>query len=186
MQDVLQRLIDGNRWFAQGLARRADISIARRQQVRHEQRPFALVLDCADSRVPPEIVFDCGLGDLFVIRTAGHTVDQAVKESVLFGVQKLNIPLILVLGHARCGAVSLAVEEMQKARPAASWVVTQIAPAIEQCASEGQGLDEIVKTHVGMTVARLNDLLEPFSADVQVAGAYYDLDTGVVEMLSVS
>lgn len=185
MQDLLERLLEGNRRFSQGQARLEGASVARRWEVRHVQKPFALILGCSDSRVPPEMVFDCGLGDLFVIRTAGHTVDEAVKESVLFGVQVLEIPLVLVLGHARCGAVSLALEAWQQGTGKDGHVVAQIAPAIEQCAQVDEAaLPEcVVKVHVQRTVAQLRDLIAPVAQGVDVRGAYYDLDTGMVEVL---
>jgi carbonic anhydrase len=135
--------------------------------------------------VPAEIVFDCGLGDLFVIRTAGHTIDTAVRESVLFGIQVLRIPLILVLGHARCGAVTIAIEKRQPEvnDSEASWVVEQIAPAIDQCGNTDDLLNCVIKTHVNMTVVRLKDLTMPLAESVTVLGATYDLDTGLVELL---
>lgn len=185
MGDILEQLIQGNRRFSQGQARCADISIARRHQISDTQQPFAMILGCSDSRVPPEIVFDCGLGDLFVIRTAGHTIDEAVKESILFGIKSLDIPLVLVLGHARCGAVSLAIKKKQQVTSdnAVSWIVEQIAPAIGQCEKDGSSLEYIIKTHVRMTVARLKKLILPVSKEVDVLGAYYDLNTGIIEML---
>ncbi|MDW8325198.1 MAG: carbonic anhydrase [Anaerolineales bacterium] len=186
MNNVLERLLEGNRRFSLGQAVRPDSDIARRQQIAGAQKPFALILSCSDSRVPPEIVFDCGLGDLFVIRTAGHTVDNAVRESVLFGIQALRIPLVLVLGHARCGAVSLAIQAKQSgaSHDEPSWVAAQIAPAVEECKNAANPLDCAIRTHANMTVGRLKDLLMPVADSVPVLGAYYDLDTGVVELLN--
>jgi len=144
-----------------------------------------MVLGCSDSRVPAEIIFDCGLGDLFVIRTAGHTIDTAVRESVLFGVRVLRIPLVLVLGHARCGAVTIAIEKRQPGAgdDGASWVVEQIAPAIDQCGNTDDLLRCVIETHVNMTVVRLKELIKPVTESVSVLGACYDLDTGRVELL---
>lgn len=132
------------------------------------------------------MVFDCGLGDLFVIRTAGHTIDQAVRESVLFGIQTLRIPLVVVLGHARCGAVSVAIQKWQAGTDEikASWVAGQIAPAVEQCRGEDDLLSCAVRTHVQVTIGRLKDLILPIAEGVPVLGACYDLDTGTVELLS--
>ncbi|MCX7840180.1 MAG: carbonic anhydrase [Anaerolineae bacterium] len=185
MNDILERLLQGNRRFALGQTRGADISIARRHQVSNVQQPFAMILGCADSRVPPEIVFDCGLGDLFVIRTAGHTIDEVVRASILFGVKALKIPLVLVLGHTRCGAVSLAITRRRQPTldDDTACIAEQIAPAIEQCENEGLALDCVVKAHVRMTVARLENLIRPVSQDVDIRGAYYDLNTGLVEVL---
>ncbi|HWP49567.1 MAG TPA: carbonic anhydrase [Candidatus Limnocylindrales bacterium] len=192
MNDIIERLLQGNRRFSLGEALRSDISIARRYQLSVSQQPFAMILGCSDSRVPPEIVFDCGLGDLFVIRTAGHTIDKVVMESILFGIKSLYIPLIVVLGHARCGAVSLVIQKRQQLGNAddASCITEQIALAIEQHGNipqyknEDDLLNSIVKTHVKMTLARIENLIMPISKDVNVLGAYYDLNTGIVEVIS--
>ncbi len=186
MHDILERLLHGNQRFALGHTLRADVSVARRYQVANSQHPFAMILGCSDSRVPPEIIFDCGLGDVFVVRTAGHTVDKAVVESMLFGIQSLRIPLILVLGHARCGAVSAAIQKKQPGVGGhdASWIAEQIAPAIERCKHEHDLLHCVIKTHVRMTVAQLKNLVTPLAESVDVLGAYYDLHTGIVEVLS--
>lgn len=184
--DTLERLLQGNQRFSRGQALRPAADVVRRQQIAGAQQPFAMILGCSDSRVPAEIVFDCGLGDLFVIRTAGHTLDKAVSESVLFGIQALHIPLVVVLGHARCGAVSLAIQKKQAGMGVdeASWVVKQIAPAIDRCQNAADVLSCAIKTHVNMTVVRLKDLILPVAESVPVLGACYDLDTGVVELLS--
>lgn len=184
MSDAIERLLQGNQRFSLGQALRSDISIPRRQQISNSQQPFAMVLSCSDSRVPPEIVFDCGLGDLFVIRTAGHTVDQAVRESILFGIQTLRIPLVVVLGHARCGAVSTAIQHKQRASGGnLSWITEQIALAIEQCERNDDLLQCVIKMHVNMTVVQLKHLITPIAEGVRFLGAYYDLDTGIVEIL---
>jgi carbonic anhydrase len=185
MNDVLERLLEGNRRFSLGQTSHPDAGLARRHQVANAQQPFAMVLGCSDSRVPAEIIFDCGLGDLFVIRTAGHTIDTAVRESVLFGVRVLRIPLVLVLGHARCGAVTTAIEKRQPGagNDGASWVVEQIAPAIDQCGNTDDLLRCVIETHVNMTVVRLKELIKPVTENVSVLGACYDLDTGRVELL---
>ncbi len=185
MNDVLERLLEGNRRFSLGQALRPDGGVARRHQVAHAQQPFALIFSCSDSRVPPEIIFDCGLGDLFVIRTAGHTIDQAVRESILFGIQVLRIPLMMVLGHARCGAVSAAIQKKRTGagEANAAWIAEQIAPAVEQCLGEEDLLRCAVKTHVQMTVGRMKNLFLTVADSVPVLGAYYDLDTGLVELI---
>lgn len=186
MNDAIERLLQGNRRFSLGQALWADVSIARRQQIANFQKPFAMILGCSDSRVPPEIVFDCGLGDLFVIRTAGHTIDRAVSESILFGIQALGIPLVVVLGHASCGAVSLAVQSRKQLASDSdvSWITEQIVPAIEQCKNDDL-LSSVIKMHVNMTVARLANMIMPIVEGVCVVGAYYDLDTGIVEIMKM-
>ncbi len=186
-RDILERLLQGNRRFALGEALHPNVSVARRKEISSFQQPFAMILGCSDSRVPPELVFDCGLGDLFVMRTAGHTVDEIIIESILFGIVSLHIPVVMVLGHSGCGAVSRALQEGQHgARDgAASRISQQIWPAIEQCENRDNVLlDSVVKAHVKLTVTRIENLILPFSKDVSVLGAYYDLNTGIVEIIS--
>ncbi|MEN4010450.1 MAG: carbonic anhydrase [Bellilinea sp.] len=184
MNELLKRLMEGNDRFSQGRALRADIGVTRRAQISERQQPFAMILGCSDSRVPPEVVFDCGLGDLFVIRTAGHTMDDAAIESMLFGIKALGIPLVLVLGHSHCGAVSVAIQNRRVLGndESAPFITKQIAPAIDHCPSEEDLLNNVVKAHVKMTVARIEHLLLPVSQEVKVVGAYYDLKTGIVEV----
>ncbi|HEY7392870.1 MAG TPA: carbonic anhydrase [Bryobacteraceae bacterium] len=107
---ALTRLLDGNQRYARHKERHPDQSAARQKELAGGQHPFAVILGCADSRVPPELLFDQGLGDLFVIRVAGNIVDDAVLGSIEYAVEHLGTKLILVLGHENCGAVSAAVE----------------------------------------------------------------------------
>ena len=109
-ETALQCLLEGNRRFAANQPLHPRRGPHRRREISQGQEPFAIVLGCADSRVPPTLVFDCGLGDLFVIRTAGHVVDEVVLGSMSYGVEVLEIPLLVVLGHSRCGAVQAAVQ----------------------------------------------------------------------------
>jgi carbonic anhydrase len=108
---ALQRLKDGNERFAADRPARKDIGNARRQELAKGQHPFAVILGCADSRVPPELVFDQGLGDLFVIRVAGNITDPSLIGSIEFAVSVPRVPLIVVLGHEECGAVKAALDE---------------------------------------------------------------------------
>jgi len=110
-EEAKERLIAGNGRYVSGRPGVKDVGGARRRELSDNgQHPFALVVCCSDSRVPPELVFDQGLGDLFVVRTAGHTVDDAVLGSIEYGAEHLGIPLIVVLGHEKCGAVKAAVD----------------------------------------------------------------------------
>src|SRR5262249_7971690 len=109
-EEALQRLKQGNaRFVADKLDQKKDIGGKRRGDLAKGQRPFAIILSCADSRVPPELVFDQGLGDLFVVRVAGNVTDPVVLGSIEYGVQVLKAPLIIVLGHESCGAVQAAI-----------------------------------------------------------------------------
>ncbi|CAG1011826.1 Carbonic anhydrase 2 [Anaerolineales bacterium] len=108
-EQALQRLLEGNRRFVENKSQ-LDGSEKRRREIATGQHPFATILGCVDSRVPPELIFDQGLGELFVIRTAGEVLDQAVLGSIEFGVEELKIPLLMVLGHKNCGAIKATRE----------------------------------------------------------------------------
>ena len=131
---ALDRLLEGNQRFAANMAKDPNHPEARRMMVAGGQQPFATIFSCVDSRVPPELVFDQGLGDLFVIRTAGHVIDDAVLGSLEFGVAELGIPLLMVMGHEKCGAVKATIEavEAQTMTPAQiGTLVEAVTPAVE-------------------------------------------------------
>ncbi|WP_232542822.1 carbonic anhydrase [Streptomyces sp. QHH-9511] len=155
---------------------------ARRAAVAVSQHPFALVLGCVDSRVPPELVFDQGLGDLLAIRSAGQALDEAVLGSIQFGVEELGVPLVVVLGHERCGAATAAVEYVRTGKPVEGHlarVVEEIAPAAR--ATRGLPGDWVENT-VRANVARIRGRLARDEAfgKARIAGARFDLDTGKV------
>jgi carbonic anhydrase len=151
-----------------------------------------MIFSCVDSRVPPELVFDRGIGDLFVIRTAGHVIDNAALGSIEFGAEELHIPLIVVLGHERCGAVSATVEATAPGMSAEApgqigTLVEAIRPAVDQVRDRpGDVLDNAVRANVELTVAALrarSSLLEEAAHHgLVIVGARYDLDTGGVEI----
>ncbi|MGW7362869.1 carbonic anhydrase [Streptomyces sp. NPDC054841] len=169
------------RWAAERQRHPHD-DAGRRRAVAVAQHPFAVVLGCIDSRVPPELVFDQGLGDLMVIRSAGQALDEAVLGSIQYGVEELHIPLVLVLGHERCGAVSATVDHVRTGRPATghlSRVIDDIAPS----ARATQHLPgDWVENTVRANVARIRRTLaaDPAFEGAVVAGARFDLDTGKV------
>jgi carbonic anhydrase len=112
--EALTRLQEGNQRYVALQATHPNQTGGRRSELAQSQKPFAIVFGCVDSRAAPELVFDRGLGDLFVIRTAGHVLDNAALGSIEFGVAELKIPLLMVLGHERCGAVSATIEAVEK------------------------------------------------------------------------
>lgn len=187
----LQRLLEGNARFAAGTAIRPDQAVARRTEVAQEQNPFAIIFGCVDSRVPPEIVFDQGLGDLFIVRTAGQVLDEASLGSLEFGVAELHIPLLMVLGHQRCGAVSAsitAIDTHEEPPGSIKVLVDYIRPAV--LAAQGTGtarLDNAVRINVNNTVKQLHQssLLADAvrSGKLTLVGAYYSLDTGKVSLI---
>lgn len=123
--EAMRRLTDGNARYVAGQSRHPDLDVARRRSLVAGQHPFATILACADSRVAPELIFDQGLGDLFVIRVAGNVVDDVVLGSIEYSVIHLGVPLVLVLGHQRCGAV-IATMEALEGKPAGADQDTKI------------------------------------------------------------
>ncbi len=180
-RSALLELQAGNRRYAAGKATRPRQSPERRGEVAKHQEPLAVVIGCSDSRVPPEIIFDCGLGDLFVIRTAGHVIDEIVLASVEYGVEVLDIPLVLVLGHTNCGAVRAAVEGGHSLGHL-STLVAQVRPAIAEVQGQpGDTLTNAVAANVRRAARRLqSSVLVPAGGGLTIAGAVYDLGTGEV------
>ena len=158
----------------------------RREELAKSQHPFAVVLGCSDSRVPPEIVFDQGLGDLFVLRVAGNVIDDHSLGSIEYAVDHLSVRLIVVLGHQRCGAVKAAKETIAAKGEAPAHIqslVTAIQPAVE--ATVQGDLETTVRENVKNVVQALRSSAPVLKAKVdsgelKVVGAYYSLDTGSV------
>jgi carbonic anhydrase len=183
----LNRLLAGNRRYRENNLEHPDQDGSRRIQLSKAQHPFAVILSCSDSRVPPEIVFDEGLGDLFVIRNAGHVVDKAVLGSAEYAVGHLNVPLIVVLGHSSCGAVKAAVDGVREAHLTS--IVRAIRPATQTARhNAGDVWDNSVKENVRMSVRALsssNPILNRAveGQSLRVVGAHYDLATGAVTLV---
>lgn len=184
--DPLQRLVDGNQRFVAGQPEHPRQSPARRAELAESQAPFAVVLACADSRVAPEIVFDQGLGDLFVVRVAGNVIDNTALGSIEYAVEHLHAPLVVVLGHERCGAVTAAVKGGHADGHIHS-IVQAIEPAVQAAKSgPGDAVDNTIRANVRRVTMQLQHA-EPILAElvkagkVKVVGGRYDLDTGAVE-----
>ena len=167
----------------------ADQAAKRRAELTKSQHPFAIIVSCSDSRVPPEIVFDQGLGDSFVLRVAGNVIDDHSLGSIEYAVDHLAVRLIVVLGHQRCGAVKAAKETIAakgKAPAHIQSLVTAIKPAVE--ATVHGDLEATVEANVKNVALALRSsppILKPKidSGEVRVIGAYYNLDTGAVSFL---
>ncbi|MER5549098.1 carbonic anhydrase [Streptomyces sp. NPDC002589] len=164
----------------------------RRQLVAQQQEPFGAVLSCIDSRVPPELLFDTGLGDLYVMRTGGQAVGPVVTGSVEYGPMTSGTPLVVVLGHQRCGAVKAAYEALHDGKPLPGnlqAIVKALRPAYEQAVREGGAdpVETMTRAQVKLTAGALrsNEDLAPLvrKGSLAVIGAYYSLDTGKVEVL---
>jgi carbonic anhydrase len=181
-------LVAGNRRYVSGHPVWPHQSVSRREEVAGGQHPIAVVLSCSDSRVPPEIVFDQGLGDLFVVRVAGNVVDDNALGSIEYAVEHLGPRLIVVLGHQKCGAVAAAVAG-GNAEGHVDSIVKAIQPAVAAARNEkGDLVDNAVRENVRHVVDEL-DSSQPVLAGlvgdgkVKVIGARYDLGTGKVDMV---
>ncbi|MEV0386147.1 carbonic anhydrase [Nonomuraea sp. NPDC050643] len=176
-------LEQGNRRWAAGKSRRPHQDPRRRKQLATGQAPHAVVLSCIDSRVPPEVVFDVGLGDLLVVRTAAHTLDSLVTAAVQYGPQDLRACLVVVLGHQRCGAVTAAARALRR-RVTLPGELPHLVAALEPAYATSDGrVEPMVHAHIRRTVSRLRaDPLLYGSATV--IGAYYSLDTGLVSRVT--
>ena len=191
---ALERLQAGNqRFVAEQLNPSSDVSRARRRELVVGQEPFAVVLGCADSRVPAELVFDQGLGDLFVVRVAGNVAGPTQIGSIEFAVEHFGTPLVVVLGHSDCGAVCAVLDELDEPAPQHSpglaAIVDRIRPALEaeELPADGQArVRHAVRANVRAAVAQLlaeSSTLNERVADgrVLVVGAKYSLARGLVE-----
>lgn len=189
---ALARLLAGNLRFEEGATRHPGQDPARRASLAASQSPFAVILACSDSRVAPEIVFDQGLGDLFVIRVAGNTVTRAGLESIEYAVEHLGSSLIVVLGHDSCGAVTGAVQQCpqeDKEPPAAlPEIFSNICPAVKRARkARGDAVSDAIDLNVADQVAAL--MRAPRFAErlkdgsLMIVGARYELRTGKVRIL---
>ncbi|WP_053668913.1 carbonic anhydrase [Streptomyces sp. NRRL B-1140] len=189
--EALRELTAGNRRWQAFRERHPHEDPAIRRTLATAQHPFAVVLGCIDSRVPPELVFDQGLGDLMTVRTAGEVLDEAVLGSVAYGVLELGIPLVVVLGHQSCGAVRAAVtaEQTGEHLPAhMQYLVDQIRPAIDHGQEGDARIDATVSANVRLVRSRL--AAEPDLAarigtgKLAIVGARYELTTQAVRRLA--
>jgi len=196
-KEALARLKEGNLRFTSGKGGRdLDFEHARRLETVEDQAPFAIVLGCSDSRVPLELIFDQGMGDLFVIRVAGNIAARSQLGSVEFAAEKFGTPLLVVLGHSKCGAVAASVDEVMspsgRLTPNLEVIVERIRPAVqsrlsqEPESSREELLDKVVEDNVRATVNGLvcsSSLLDKRvqNGDLLIVGAEYSLETGSVE-----
>ena len=186
--EALRRLLDGNRRFVYANVSHPNQSPVHRLLVAREPRPFAAILGCADARVPPELVFDQGVGDLFVVRVAGNVIDDFVLGSLEYAVSHFDVPLLLVLGHEHCAALAMALA----GEPGGGHVATLLAamqPALARARRQaGDVLDNAVVANVRLVVDRLREA-EPVIAPrvrggaFRIVGARYALNTGLVDLL---
>ncbi|MEI6158386.1 MAG: carbonic anhydrase [Roseococcus sp.] len=191
--EAIARILEGNRLFQDDDPTRPEVSQARRDMLTRSQRPFAAILGCADSRTPPESLFHVGLGDLFTVRIAGNSPTLGTVGTLEYAVEELQVPLILVMGHERCGAVAAANHLLETgiALPGVlNELVLPILPAIIEArrSRAPDVLDAAVRIHAQRTARRLRDGSGLIAGAVRegklrVEPAYYSLDDGVVSVL---
>jgi carbonic anhydrase len=187
-EQALARLIEGNKRYTSSHLSHPHESAQWRHSLSKAQHPYATILACADSRVPPEILFDAGLGDLFVVRVAGNIASDAVLGSIEYAAEHLGTPLILVMGHESCGAVQAAIGGGEP-KTHIERLTRAIDPAVARARKEkGDLIANAVRLNVELVVDQLRTS-KPILADlaakgkIKVAGAVYDLDSGVVNLL---
>jgi len=196
---ALARLREGNTRFAQNVRSvEALASQAERKSLVKGQAPFAIVLSCSDSRVPSELVFDCGLGDLFVVRVAGNIIAPSIVGSIEFAAAAFETELVVVMGHSGCGAVLATIDALSQGTRAASAnvrdIVERISPSIAELVSEGGRDERMVKAAVRANVRASANHLRHASRVIEsriaegrlmVVGAEYALDSGTVDFFDM-
>lgn len=207
-EEAIQRLEAGNQRYVRRRPRHPHQGVRTRMDLSHGQHPFAVLVSCSDSRVAPTVVFDQGLGDLFEIRTAGHVLDGAALGSIEYAVEHLHTPLIVIMGHDRCGAVTAAIHSGSPRGHLRS-IVEAIRPSVARVRHDKVPVDLSWRSptpeHLPRTLAQANFLTRTIVANVEgavrrlhdssevvrealeqghtrVVGAFYDLDTGGVDL----
>jgi carbonic anhydrase len=187
-EQALEKLLAGNRRYAEMRQKHPHQSSERRHALLEGQHPFAVILSCSDSRVPSELIFDQGLGDLFIVRTAGHVMDDLIVASIEFAVHVLTVPLVIVLGHSQCGAVVSAVQG--RVLPGKiSRIVESIQPAVAAVQRQpGDLATNAIRANAQLTAQTLISTSPIIHEAVRqnrllVVPAFYDLSTAEVEVL---
>lgn len=191
--EILERLMEGNRRFVENKLQHPNISNEIRQHLSERQNPFAAIVSCSDSRVPVELIFDLGIGDVFVVRSAGHVLTEAGVASLEYAVKSLGVSLILVLGHTNCGAIKTAIKGAAAApTKSIATMIKRVEPAIKRAKkeshSDGELNDLSTKYNVIETIEYIeshDDLLKHAvdEGKIVIAGAIYDVASGKVELI---
>jgi len=186
---AIGRLMAGNRRYVTAKQTHPNQMPERRAELIDGQRPFAVILGCADSRVPPEIIFDQGLGDLFVVRVAGNIIDDVVLGSAEYAASHLHTPLIMVLGHSQCGAIGATVAggDLEGHIPSLAEAIRPVLDSIQ--GQTGDLVDNTARANARMVSEQLKQSTPVLSdlvkeGNLKVVAAFYDLDTGLVEVLT--
>lgn len=193
-EEAFNKLMAGNKNFVSGTLSKKDLGDARRKELTGGQHPFATVLTCSDSRVSPELLFDQGLGDVFVVRSAGNVVDPIELGSIEYAVEHLHTPLLVIMGHQSCGAVKAAMETKGEPEGNIGAILKKIMPAVEKANASGakdpaQKLNMAVQENVRNVyedVLNNSPIVKEMvhEGKLKVVMAEYYLDSGKVEVLS--
>ncbi len=191
-EDALAKLMDGNKRFVTGSLAQKDIGEVRRKELASGQKPFAIVVTCSDSRVAPEIIFDEGLGDIFVVRVAGNVLDPIALGSIEYAAEHLHAPLLVLMGHEKCGAVSAALDSKGEPEGNIGAIVKKIMPAVKKAKAEGGSKDDMLNNAIKENVVLsykavrekspiLRHLID--KGELKVVAGVYHLASGEVEQL---
>lgn len=189
--DALASIVQGNWRFVQGHAMHPHQGLDRRAEVSKGQKPIAVIVTCSDSRLSPEIIFDQGLGDLFVVRCAGNVVDPAMLGSIEYAIEHLGAKLIVVMGHEKCGAVSATIEATLAHKPGKHEghipdLLKMISSSVLRAKkAKGDWLANSIRENVRSVLNEIvhDPILKPLAAkdEIVLRGAYYNLESGVVD-----
>lgn len=186
---ALEKLIKGNERFVELKEKHPDSDKKRRKEMLKGQHPFVVILSCSDSRVPPELIFDQGIGDIFEIRNAGNVLNEHVIGSIEYAVMHCGVKLIVIMGHQDCGAIAATLSGVSETKYIKA-LENSIQPAVDDCKNKGIEVnsDNVVKAHVMQDINELltqdTELVKYMKENnVQIIPAYYHLDSGKVDFL---
>ena len=189
--EAFTKLQDGNKRFVSGSLSQKDIGDSRRKELSKGQSPAAIVVACSDSRVSPELIFDQGLGDVFVVRVAGNVLDPISLGSIEYAAEHLHTPLLIILGHEKCGAVSAAVDAKGKPEGNIGAIIKKILPAVKKAQAKGGPKDEVLDNAIKTNALMQNHAISKSpilkhligAGELKVVTAMYRLGSGQVEIL---
>jgi carbonic anhydrase len=192
--EALKKLMDGNERFVSDKISSKQACDIKRKELTAGQKPFAIVLTCSDSRVPPELIFDQFLGDIFVVRVAGNVVDSIALGSIEYGAEHLHSPLLFILGHTQCGAVKATMEATGKPEGNIGAIVKKITPAAQTAKKKGGSKDEMLETAIHENMINVyKDIMKnsPIithlaeKGELKIVAGEYDLTSGKVSMVNL-
>lgn len=189
-EQALQKLIEGNKRYTSLNFKQKNYPKERQEQSQG-QKPYAIILSCSDSRVPPEIIFDESHGQLFIIRNAGNVADEVVLGTIEYGVEHLNSPLLVVIGHSKCGAVTATVkggELPHNIEAIANYIKPAVAAAKPNSKNEQELINNSIEENITYQIKEIitkSSIVKEFleQKKIKIVGAHYNIDTGVVEFI---